>query len=39
VAATIEWAEFDIPDELWSALSQIHYDDGDPEANREYKLG
>ncbi|MBT8241766.1 MAG: aldo/keto reductase [Acidimicrobiia bacterium] len=39
VATTTEWAEFDIPDELWSELSQLDYDVDDPEANRDYKLG
>ena len=39
VATTIEWAEFETPDDLWSALSQVHYEVGDPEANRDYKLG
>jgi D-threo-aldose 1-dehydrogenase len=39
VATTIEWAEIEIPDDLWSALSQLHYDVGDPEAHRDSKLG
>jgi D-threo-aldose 1-dehydrogenase len=39
VATTIEWAEFEVPDDLWSALSQLDYDVGDPEANRDYKPG
>ncbi len=39
VASTIEWAEFEIPEDLWSALSELPYDTGDPEANRDYKLG
>ncbi|MGI9609862.1 MAG: aldo/keto reductase, partial [Acidimicrobiia bacterium] len=39
VASTVEWAEFDIPEELWSAIGQVSYDVTDPEANRDYKLG
>lgn len=39
VATTIEWAQFEIPDELWSALSELPYEVSDPEANRDYKLG
>jgi D-threo-aldose 1-dehydrogenase len=39
VASTIEWAEFEIPDDVWSAISQLPHDTGDPEANRDYKLG
>jgi D-threo-aldose 1-dehydrogenase len=39
VATTIEWAEFEIPNDLWVAFSQLDYDTGDPEANRDYKLG
>jgi D-threo-aldose 1-dehydrogenase len=39
VDTTIDWAEIEIPDDLWTALSELPYGIGDPEANRDYKLG
>ena len=39
VAETLGWAELEIPDELWPALSELGVASGDPEATREYKSG
>jgi D-threo-aldose 1-dehydrogenase len=39
VAETLAWAEYDIPDEVWEALSALPRTTADPEATREYKPG
>jgi D-threo-aldose 1-dehydrogenase len=39
VAETLEWAEAQIPAELWRELETFPFSTEDPEANRDYKLG
>ncbi|WP_415920141.1 aldo/keto reductase [Tateyamaria sp. SN6-1] len=39
VAQTIAWAEMEIPQEVWDALSALPFEATDPEANRVYKPG
>ena len=37
VDQTIAWAELEIPGAVWDALSELDYETGDPEADRDYK--
>ncbi|HLH48996.1 MAG TPA: aldo/keto reductase [Roseiarcus sp.] len=39
VRQTLEWAQFPIPDALWRDLQGVQFSTGDPEENREYRLG
>ena len=39
VSETLDWAETEIPDDLWASLAGLPYATDDPEANREYKPG
>jgi D-threo-aldose 1-dehydrogenase len=39
VQQSIDWANWNIPDELWSALSKLPFDMDDPEAARVYNPG
>jgi D-threo-aldose 1-dehydrogenase len=39
VAQTLEWAQWPIPDPVWSELSSVPFTTEDPEATRHYKLG
>lgn len=37
VQQTVDWANFSIPDALWTELAALPFDMDDPEANRVYK--
>ncbi len=39
VQQTIDWANFNIPDELWASLKALPFDTTDPEAARVYNPG
>jgi D-threo-aldose 1-dehydrogenase len=39
VQQTIDWANFNIPDALWSDLAKVPFDMEDPEAKRVYRPG
>jgi D-threo-aldose 1-dehydrogenase len=39
IAQTLEWAQWPIPDLVWSELSSVPFTTDDPEATRQYKLG
>jgi D-threo-aldose 1-dehydrogenase len=39
IAQTLEWAQWPIPDLVWSELSSAPFTTDDPEATRNYKLG
>ena len=39
VQQTLEWAQAEVPDTLWEALSDLPAEQTDPEANRTYKPG
>lgn len=39
VAQTLEWARWQIPQELWDELATLSFSTEDPEATREYKPG
>ena len=39
VAQTLEWAAFPIAEEVWTELMALPFELGDPEADRDYRLG
>jgi D-threo-aldose 1-dehydrogenase len=39
VRQTLEWAEWQIPDDAWAELMALPFSTDDPEATREYKPG
>jgi D-threo-aldose 1-dehydrogenase len=39
VQQTMDWATWEIPDQLWTELKSLPSDKSDPEATREYKPG
>lgn len=39
VRQTLEWADFPIPDDLWTDLGELPFETSDPEASRDYRLG
>jgi D-threo-aldose 1-dehydrogenase len=39
VAQTINWADLEIPEEVWDAIAELDYQTDDPEAHRDYRPG
>jgi D-threo-aldose 1-dehydrogenase len=39
VQQTIDWANVELPDSLWTEIENLNFSMEDPEANREYKPG